>query len=526
MTTLAKSSMPGNRAQPSEFDFSMTSSQGLSCEMYGGGSPTVNHNPMNSQCSESESVASEVAASVRNPLFSRNMSNNNSLLMMDNYHNQISTKSRTTCSGSDSGSFMFTLDQVSCICQDLLQRRKIDSLATFLLTLPKHLLYGSNENVLKGRALVAFKQRKFTELYKLLESHTFSPSNHKLLQNLWYSGHYAEAEKSRGRPLGAVDKYRIRRKYSLPRTIWDGEEMVYCFKEKSRMALKECYKKNKYPTPDDKRHLAEDTGLSILQVSNWFKNRRQRDRSPQNKKQTWEPPPNKKFGNSSQCDQVSPYDSRLNHQDCFDPDQRNYDLGKFHLAQGRSNSLDFPFLDCSPQERINSPSKTDHPNTLSNVDFYNREKDSFGNFVKLSPASDETSFEPLNENLPEIIPCDNPKVVLTPPTQTLWVPLSSASPKPQPKPLRMGSFTPFGPNTQSFCGNLENSLADVMDTHSQHRFGSEGSCNITGNVVTAQCPYNMYNDSINNNNTSGSMYAALSSIRALYPPTSATTSDR
>lgn len=42
--------------------------------------------------------------------------------------------------------------------------------------------------------------------------------------------HYIEAEKLRGRPLGAVGKYRVRRKFPLPRTIWDGEETSYCFK--------------------------------------------------------------------------------------------------------------------------------------------------------------------------------------------------------------------------------------------------------------------------------------------------------
>ena len=40
--------------------------------------------------------------------------------------------------------------------------------------------------------------------------------------------------------------FRIRRKYPLPKTIWDGEETVYCFKEKSRQALKECYKQNRF----------------------------------------------------------------------------------------------------------------------------------------------------------------------------------------------------------------------------------------------------------------------------------------
>jgi len=79
---------------------------------------------------------------------------------------------------------------------------------------------------------------------------------------------------------GAVDKYRLRRKFPLPRNIWDGEETVYCFKEKSRNSLKETYKLNRYPTPDEKKALAKKTGLTLTQVSNWFKNRRQRDRTP------------------------------------------------------------------------------------------------------------------------------------------------------------------------------------------------------------------------------------------------------
>ena len=37
--------------------------------------------------------------------------------------------------------------------------------------------------------------------------------------------------------MGAVGKYRIRRKFPLPRTIWDGEETSYCFKEKSRQVF-------------------------------------------------------------------------------------------------------------------------------------------------------------------------------------------------------------------------------------------------------------------------------------------------
>lgn len=36
---------------------------------------------------------------------------------------------------------------------------------------------------------------------------------------------------------------------------------------------------NRYPTPEEKRGLSKRTNLTMTQVSNWFKNRRQRDRS-------------------------------------------------------------------------------------------------------------------------------------------------------------------------------------------------------------------------------------------------------
>lgn len=52
--------------------------------------------------------------------------------------------------------------------------------------------------------------------------------------------HYNEAEKLRGRPLGAVGKYRVRRKFPLPRTIWDGEETSYCFKVKLILLYPSC----------------------------------------------------------------------------------------------------------------------------------------------------------------------------------------------------------------------------------------------------------------------------------------------
>lgn len=187
---------------------------------------------------------------------------------------------RTDLLVSAASSLAFSPEQVACVCEALQQGGNVDRLARFLWSLPQSDLLRGNESILKAQALVAFHQARYQELYSVLENHSFSPTNHTFLQDLWYKARYTEAEKARGRPLGAVDKYRIRRKYPLPRTIWDGEETVYCFKERSRNALKDLYNQNRYPSPAEKRNLAKITGLSLTQVSNWFKNRRQRDRNP------------------------------------------------------------------------------------------------------------------------------------------------------------------------------------------------------------------------------------------------------
>ncbi|XP_063994840.1 homeobox protein SIX2 [Diachasmimorpha longicaudata] len=175
----------------------------------------------------------------------------------------------------------FTPEQISCMCEALSQSHDIEKLTRFLWSLPPSELARGSESVLMARAAVAFHRGAYHDLYSILETHSFSPRHHPELQQMWYKSHYCEAEKIRGRALGAVDKYRLRKKYPLPKTIWDGEETVYCFKERSRNALKACYMRNRYPTPDDKKDLAKKTDLTLTQVSNWFKNRRQRDRTPQ-----------------------------------------------------------------------------------------------------------------------------------------------------------------------------------------------------------------------------------------------------
>ena len=220
----------------------------------------------------------------------------------------------------------FNIEQIVCMCEAMLQInnfKKLQQLISVLnieqncqnLEMKEACVNSGNENeilanealilykyllkhdtILKAKAALALNAGHFQELYLILESHQFDTKHYNDLQTMWYKGHYMEAQKIRGRPLGAVDKYRIRRKYPLPKTIWDGEETIYCFKEKSRQALKDCYKHNRYPTPDEKRNLAKRTSLTLTQVSNWFKNRRQRDRTPRSNQSSYN---NYPFGTSN-----------------------------------------------------------------------------------------------------------------------------------------------------------------------------------------------------------------------------------
>ncbi|KAI4804727.1 hypothetical protein JOQ06_028547 [Pogonophryne albipinna] len=262
-------------------------------------------------------------------------------------------------------SFGFTQEQVACVCEVLQQGGNLERLGRFLWSLPACDHLHKNESVLKAKAVVAFHRGNFRELYKLLESHQFSPHNHPKLQQLWLKAHYVEAEKLRGRPLGAVGKYRVRRKFPLPRTIWDGEETSYCFKEKSRGVLREWYTHNPYPSPREKRELAEATGLTTTQVSNWFKNRRQRDRAAEAKER--ENSENSNAGGNKQ-NQLSPLDGgkslMSSSEDEFSPPQ-SPDPNSALMLQGNMNhpgASAYPMSGLGPPQPVHS--MHGHPHQL------------------------------------------------------------------------------------------------------------------------------------------------------------------
>ncbi|GMT26198.1 hypothetical protein PFISCL1PPCAC_17495, partial [Pristionchus fissidentatus] len=172
-------------------------------------------------------------------------------------------------------------DEITTIAETLfvegLAHGRVDQMIRFLDWLPSQFHY--LESILKAKAIVLYCTQNWTALYQLLRGHKFSPHNHGVLQDLWLRAHYTEASKTKEKALGAVCKYRIRKKNPFPATIWDGDETNYCFKAKSRSVLREAYRKAQYPSGEVKTKLASQTELTVTQVSNWFKNKRQRDRA-------------------------------------------------------------------------------------------------------------------------------------------------------------------------------------------------------------------------------------------------------
>ena len=139
----------------------------------------------------------------------------------------------------------FTPQQVARVCETLEDSGDVERLGRFLWSLPVNPTacenLNRNESVLRARSLVAFHTGNFKDMYDILQRNRFTKQSHSRLQAMWLEAHYTEAERLRGRPLGPVDKYRVRKKFPLPRTIWDGEQKTHCFKERTRNLLREWY---------------------------------------------------------------------------------------------------------------------------------------------------------------------------------------------------------------------------------------------------------------------------------------------
>ena len=141
---------------------------------------------------------------------------------------------------------------------------------------PQSYGYNHSEATLVEQIQEAHLQGDHKKVMELIATNYFTPTHHDTLQELWLSAVYGFAKLRRGKPPNAVDRYRLRKKYPFPATVWDGERTLYCYKQSARDQLEDFYQRNKYPTPLEKRELSEKCDLSYMQVCNWFKNKRMR----------------------------------------------------------------------------------------------------------------------------------------------------------------------------------------------------------------------------------------------------------
>jgi len=95
----------------------------------------------------------------------------------------MTSSPETVVSSSDvTASFGFTQEQVACVCEVLQSGGHVERLTRFLDSLPACQHLHQNESVLKAKAVAAMHAGNFRELYRILETHQFSPANHPSLQ--------------------------------------------------------------------------------------------------------------------------------------------------------------------------------------------------------------------------------------------------------------------------------------------------------------------------------------------------------
>ena len=127
-------------------------------------------------------------------------------------------------------------------------------------------------------------QQQFSQVLHLLSSSTYPHRLHQDLQNLWLNTVYQQAtHKRNGKHLNAVDRYRLRKRFPFPLTISNGDDTVHLYKKSVRELLAHFFETNQYPNPTEKRSLAKKCELSYEQIGNYFKNKRGRNKTTEQK---------------------------------------------------------------------------------------------------------------------------------------------------------------------------------------------------------------------------------------------------
>ncbi|XP_001633591.2 homeobox protein SIX6 [Nematostella vectensis] len=190
----------------------------------------------------------------------------------------------------------------------LLNKKCFFELEMFLSTLPNTEKYKTEEALNRSRAYLEFQRKRYGNLYQLLKGNTFTDAED--LVKLWDAAHYEEERAKKRKPLTPLAKFRIRQRFTPPKTICPkGRQKSTLPKEATRI-LQSWLNDNlgkPYPDAETKERLQQLTKLSKTQVNTWFANARRRlNRNRQQedtKKPTRESKPKPR---SSLCTPTSP----------------------------------------------------------------------------------------------------------------------------------------------------------------------------------------------------------------------------
>lgn len=123
----------------------------------------------------------------------------------------------------------FTLEQCETIVSLMIAEEKWTGLRCFYDTwFPNHIQ--PSDIIRKSRVLLFMAECNWDAAIREIESAPFNEDMHPEMERLLRKCQYSKEEAEKKRPLGAVDKYRLRKKKPLPRTIWDGSKSKYGFK--------------------------------------------------------------------------------------------------------------------------------------------------------------------------------------------------------------------------------------------------------------------------------------------------------
>ena len=133
--------------------------------------------PVSNKCVHQTSVASDVSNTQQHSSTS-SVATSPVLAADSRTKSSAVTVSVATSNSIDvTASFGFTQEQVACVCEALQSAGHVDRLTRFLSSLPACQHLHQNESVIKAKAVAAMHAGNFRELYRILESHQFSPAN-------------------------------------------------------------------------------------------------------------------------------------------------------------------------------------------------------------------------------------------------------------------------------------------------------------------------------------------------------------